>query len=58
MKYAIIIKVRDRVYLTGFTNTRIEEEILTQGGIKYTVELKEMSSLFLRLEGDAEVYLS
>lgn len=60
MKYAIILQVIDRKYLTGFTNTKIEKTNTNpeDSGIKYTVELKEVKGLFLKLEGDAKEYLS
>jgi hypothetical protein len=58
MKYAIIIDVRNRKYLTGFTNIRIEKETMLTGGTKYTVELREMTGIFLTLEGDAKEYFS
>lgn len=57
MKYAIILNTNRNKYLLGFTNTpRPVERTLT--GEKYTVELKELDSLFLPLEGDAAIYLS
>jgi len=58
MKYAIILETRpiSIKYLLGFTNTPINEEKTTH--YKYTVELKELSNLHIRLEGDAAIYLS
>lgn len=56
MKYAIIMSVRNRKYLIGFTNNTVSEK--TAEYEKYTVELKENNSIFLPLEGDAAVYLS
>lgn len=59
MKYAILLQVADRRYLLGFTNNEIlPSELDENNSIKYTIKLKEMSSLFIRLEGDALVYLS
>lgn len=62
MKYAIILETRPRgdKYLLGFTNTKIDEQVsgVAQTSLKYTVELRELSSLFIRLEGDAAEYLS
>ena len=55
MKYAIILDVNGRSYLLGFTNTPIEHNDTIK---KKTVELKELSSLFIPLEGDAAIYLS
>lgn len=52
MKYAIILTVKDRRYLIGFTNNETCEE-------QYElIPLKELSSLFIALEGDNSNYLS
>lgn len=56
MKYAIIMSVKNRKYLLGFTNISINEK--TDEFEKYTVELKETNYLFIPLEGDSAVYLS
>ena len=60
MKYAIILEcLNGDKYLKGFSNTEI---LYCKDSIKrhqiYTVELKELSSLFIPLEGDAKIYLS
>ncbi len=57
MKYAIVYKIRNNSYLKGFTNTPIDI-INSIGGRTYTVELKELDSMFIALEGDAAIYLS
>jgi hypothetical protein len=57
MKYAIILhntKTGDK-YLTGFTNKVISKQ--SGDTIKYTIELTELSHLFVKLTGDAAVYL-
>lgn len=65
MKYAIIYETsyngNKRHYLKGFTNIKIERTAMNDGNsnsFKYTTELKELSSLFIKLEGDAEQYLA
>jgi len=56
MKYAIIMRIRDRFYLKGFTNTPIDDEQVDHH--IYTKELKELNGLHIRLEGDAEMYIA
>ena len=56
MKYAIILVTKSGSYLLGFTNTSFKQE--DKDTVKYTVELKEMDSIFVPLVGDASVYLS
>jgi len=55
MKYAILLHTEagDRHYLIGFTNDE------TPSDPKYTLfPLKELHSLWIKLEGDAIIYLS
>ena len=59
MKYAIIHEtLNGDKYLKGFTNTIIRDTASHGNAWTYTVELKELKSLFIPLEGDAKVYLS
>lgn len=63
MKYAIIVYYphNESKYLKGFTNSPLEEFLKDNRGTEYnlyTVELKELSKLWIRLEGDAKFYLS
>lgn len=59
MKYAVIFcSSVGATYLRGFTNTERPYNTKANGGIIYTVELTELSSLMIRLEGDALIHLS
>lgn len=60
MDYAIILVRGDESFLLGFTSTPIDytKTISGEPVHKYTIPLKEMSNLMIRLEGDAKVYLS
>ena len=60
MKYAIIFESGDNKYITGFTNDPNKElkECIIPNSSRYLVELKELDSIFIALEGDAKIYLS
>lgn len=51
MKYAIIMEHRGNMYLTGFTNTPLDEDY------RHTVELKEISILFTELSKDDKLII-
>tara|TARA_R110000796_G_scaffold2953_3_gene11315 strand:+ start:102 stop:269 length:168 start_codon:yes stop_codon:yes gene_type:complete len=55
MKYAIVQQVGESLFLKGFTNTAM---LFGEENAEYTVKLTEMSSLSVRLTGNARVYLS